>query len=41
MLFISVYNISDDELKKLDENYVILKEFNKLNISIKIYTLKE
>lgn len=36
----SVYNLSDEDLNILQNNYTILKQFNNFNINIKIYILK-
>ena len=41
VFYSNVYNLSEEELKSLDNNYTILKEFNNFNINIKIYILKE
>jgi hypothetical protein len=38
--YATVYNPSDKELDLLDQNYSILKQFSKFNITITIYTLK-
>lgn len=41
VFYSNVYNLSDDEYKTLENNYIILKEFNNFNIKIIIYILKE
>jgi hypothetical protein len=41
VFYSTVYNLSDEEIKLLDNNYRILKEFNKFNINITIYILKD
>ena len=41
VFYSNVYNLSEEELKSLENNYTILKEFNNFNINIKIYILKE
>jgi hypothetical protein len=41
VFYATVYNISDEDLNKLNENYTILKEFNKLNINVTIYILNK
>lgn len=41
VFYATVYNISDEDLNKLSENYTILKEFNKLNINVTIYILNK
>jgi hypothetical protein len=40
VFFATVYNPSDEELKRIDNNYTLLKQFNNFNIAITIYTLK-
>ena len=37
----NVYNLSDENLNKLEKEYTVLKQFNNFNINITIYTLKE
>jgi hypothetical protein len=39
VIYATVYNISCEDLSKLDKNYSILKQFNNLNINITIYIL--
>ena len=39
VFYATVYNLSDEELNKLDKNYAILKQFNNFNIHIIIYIL--
>jgi hypothetical protein len=41
VFYATVYNLSEEELKDLDTNYSILQEFNKNNITVIIYILKE
>ncbi len=41
VFYATVFNLSDDELKSLENDYTILKEFNNFNIAINIYILKE
>ena len=41
VLYSNVFNLTDEEYKILDTDYRILKEFNKNNITIIIYILKE
>lgn len=40
VLYATVYNLSDEELAMLEQNYSILKQFNNFNITITIYILK-
>jgi hypothetical protein len=40
VFYANIYNLTDEELKSLENNYTILKEFNNFNITIKIYILK-
>lgn len=41
VFYSNIYNLTDEEYEILDTNYSILKEFNKNNISVTIYILKE
>lgn len=41
VFYSTVYNLSDENLNILENNYTILKQFNNFNINITIYTLKE
>lgn len=41
VFYATVFNLSDDELKSLENDYDVLKEFNNFNITINIYILKE
>ncbi|MBU3011997.1 hypothetical protein KO506_11335 [Polaribacter vadi] len=41
VFYATVFNLSDDELKSLKNDYIILKEFNNFNIATNIYILKE
>lgn len=41
VLFSTVYNLSDEEIKILENNYSILKQFNNFNIDIIIYTINK
>jgi hypothetical protein len=41
VFYSNVYNLTDQEYEILDTNYTILKEFNKNNITVIIYILKE
>jgi hypothetical protein len=39
VFYATVYNLSDEDLRKLNKNYSILKQFSNLNINITIYIL--
>ena len=41
VFYASVYNLSDNEYKALDKNYILLKQFHKFNTTINIYILKK
>ncbi|PQB06509.1 hypothetical protein BST83_04525 [Polaribacter filamentus] len=41
VFYSNVYNLTDSEYEILDTNYRILQEFNKNNITVIIYILKE
>ena len=41
VFYATVYNISDEDLRKLNKNYIILKQFSNLNINITIYKLNK
>jgi hypothetical protein len=40
VFYATVFNLSDEELELLEQNYSKLKKFNNFNITITIYTLK-
>ncbi len=41
VFFSNVFNLTDNEYKRLDDDYILLKQFKKNNININIYKLKE
>ena len=41
VFYATVFNLSDDELKSLENDYTILKEFNNFNITTNIYILNK